>query len=89
MIAFVAAYSGCATARAKGTRRETLRVLFRATATPYVLVGCGVLVAMLSARASTAAFFAMPALALAPIATGVAFVRHDLLGESRASCRGS
>ncbi len=68
-------------ARAKGTRRETLRVVFRATATPYVLVGFAVLIASLSSRASTAGFLAMPALALAPIATGVAFVRHDLWGS--------
>ena len=67
--------------RAKGTRRETLRVIFRATATPYVLVGLAVPLAPLSSRASTAAFLAMPALALAPIATGVAFARHDLWGS--------
>jgi signal transduction histidine kinase len=67
--------------RAEGTRRETLRVVFRATATPYVLVGLAVLIASLSSRASTAGLLAMPALALAPIATGVAFVRHDLWGS--------
>ena len=66
---------------AAGTRRETLRVVFRATATPYALVGLAVLVTSLSSRASTAGFLAMPALALAPIATGVAFVRHDLWGS--------
>jgi signal transduction histidine kinase len=82
MIAFVVVL-GIRRARASGTRRETLRVLFRATATPYLLVGCGVLVAMLSARGATAAFLAIPALALAPMATGVAFVRHDLW-DSRA-----
>ena len=37
--------SACATRARRGTRRETLRVLFRATATPYFLVGFGVLVA--------------------------------------------
>jgi signal transduction histidine kinase len=67
--------------RAEGTRRETLRVVFRATATPYVLVGLAVLIASLSSRASTAGLLAMPALALAPIATGVAFARHDLWGS--------
>ena len=36
---------------------------------------------MLSSRGSTAAFFAIPALALAPVATGVAFVRHDVWGS--------
>ncbi len=68
-------------ARARGSRRETFRVLFLATATPYLVVGGGVLVAQLSSRGSTAAFFAIPAMALAPIATGVAFVRHDLWGS--------
>ena len=80
MIAFVVIL-GVRRARATGTRRETLRVLFRASATPYLLVGCGVLVAALSARGSTAAFLALPALALAPMATGVAFVRHDVWGS--------
>ncbi len=68
-------------AHANGTRRDILRVLFRATATPYVLVGFGVLVAQLSSRGSVAAFFAIPAMGLAPVATGVAFMRHDLWGS--------
>jgi signal transduction histidine kinase len=64
-----------------GTRRQTLGVLFRAMATPFVVVGVGVLVARLSSRDATAAFFAIPALALLPIATGIAFVQHDLWGS--------
>ncbi|HTB75721.1 MAG TPA: HAMP domain-containing sensor histidine kinase [Polyangiaceae bacterium] len=80
MILFVAAI-GLRYWRATGTRRETLRVMFRATATPSLLVGLAVLITSLSSRASTAGFLAMPALALAPIATGVAFVRHDLWGS--------
>jgi signal transduction histidine kinase len=68
-------------AKAHGSRRETFRVLFLATATPYLIVGAGVLVAQLSSRGSTAAFFAIPAMALAPVASGVAFVRHDLWGS--------
>ena len=67
--------------RATGARRDTMRVLFRAMATPFVVVGLGVLVARLSSRDATAAFFAIPAMALAPIATGVAFARHDLWGS--------
>jgi signal transduction histidine kinase len=67
--------------RAEGTRRATLSVLFRATSLPYLLVGCGALVASLGARGSVTAFFAIPAIALAPIATGVAFIRHDLWGS--------
>jgi signal transduction histidine kinase len=64
-----------------GTRRQTIGVLFRAMATPFVVIGAGVLVARLSSRDATAAFFAIPALALVPIATGVAFARHDLWGS--------
>jgi signal transduction histidine kinase len=67
--------------RARGARRETIGVLFRAMATPFVVVGLGVLVARLSSRDATTAFFAIPAMALAPIATGVAFARHDLWGS--------
>jgi signal transduction histidine kinase len=67
--------------RASGARRETIGVLFRAMATPFVVVGLGVLVARLSSRDATTAFFAIPAMALAPIATGVAFARHDLWGS--------
>jgi len=67
--------------RADGTRRATIGVLFRAMSWPYVFIGVGVLVASFSARGSVMAFFAIPATALAPIAIGVAFVRHDLWGS--------
>src|SRR5258708_13596389 len=80
MVAFVVVL-GVRMARAQGTRRETLRVLFRATAAPYALVGAGLLITALSSRGSTAAFLAIPALALAPVATGVVFVRHDVWGS--------
>jgi signal transduction histidine kinase len=68
-------------ALARGARRDTMRVLVRSMVPPYAVVGVGVLATMLSARGSTAAFFGIPALALAPVATGVAFVRHDLWGS--------
>ncbi len=80
LIGFVATM-GLRYARARGTRRDTLGVLFRASATPYVMVGFGVLLSSLSSRGSITAFFAIPAMALAPVATGVAFVRHDLWGS--------
>jgi signal transduction histidine kinase len=80
MIAFVLVM-GARYARARGTRRDLLRVLWRATATPYALVGAGLIVTMLSSRGSTAAFFSIPALALAPMATGLIFVRHDVWGS--------
>jgi two-component system sensor histidine kinase HydH len=68
---------------ASGPRRDLMRVLVRATAIPYALVGCGVLASMLSPRSSAAAFLSLPALALAPIATGVASARNNLW-DSRA-----
>jgi len=80
LIAFVVTL-GVRYLRARGTRKETLRVLFWATATPYLVVGFGTLVALLSSRGSTAAFFAIPALGLAPVATAIAFVRYNLWGS--------
>jgi signal transduction histidine kinase len=82
-VALIASVAGLGLrfALATGTRRDTIGVLFRAMATPYLLVGLGVLVAHLSSRGSTTAFFAIPAMALAPVATAVAFVRHDLWGS--------
>jgi signal transduction histidine kinase len=67
--------------RASGKRRATLGVLLRATSWPYLLVGSGVLISSLSSRGSVSAFFAIPAMALAPIGTSVAFIRHDLWGS--------
>lgn len=66
---------------ARGSRRDLMRVLLRATAVPYGLVGCGLLASMLSPRSSAAAFLSLPALALAPIATGIASARHNLWGS--------
>ncbi|HEY8090969.1 MAG TPA: HAMP domain-containing sensor histidine kinase [Polyangiaceae bacterium] len=90
MIAFVVILAVRYT-RASGTRRATMRVLLQAMAMPYVLVGGGVLFTMLSSQGSVAAFFALPALAMAPVATGVVFIRHDVFGSrtilSRVSTR--
>jgi signal transduction histidine kinase len=72
---------GVRLARATGTRRRTLRILFHAIATPYAIVGGGTLMASVSSRGAVAAFFGMPALALAPIGTAVAFARYDLWGS--------
>jgi signal transduction histidine kinase len=80
MLAFVVII-GIRTLRARGTRRELMRVFFRASATPSALVGAGMLASMLSSRGSTAAFLAIPAFALSPIATGVIFVRHNVWGS--------
>ncbi len=67
--------------RATGSRKDVLRILLRPIALPYALVATGVLASRLSTRGSVAVFFALPALALGPVATGVAFVRHDLWGS--------
>jgi signal transduction histidine kinase len=80
LIAFVAILGG-RFVRASGARRETIGVLLRSMATPFVVVGLGVLVARFSSRDATTAFFAIPAMALAPIATGVAFARYNLWGS--------
>jgi signal transduction histidine kinase len=80
LIAFVVTM-GWRYALARGSRRDTFGVLFRASATPNILVGFGILISSLSSRGSVMAFFAIPAMALAPIATGVAFIRHDLWGS--------
>jgi signal transduction histidine kinase len=82
MIAFVVIV-GVRTLRAQGTRRELMRVFFRASATPSALVGVGMLASMLSSRGTTTAtaYLAIPALALSPIATGVIFVRHNVWGS--------
>ncbi len=66
---------------ASGARRDLMRILIRATAFPYALVAGGVLCSMLSPRSSAAAFLGLPALALAPIATGVASARNNLWGS--------
>ena len=68
---------------AVGSRRDLMRVLLRATAVPYGLVACGVLASTLSPKSSAAAFLALPALALAPIATGVASAKNNLWDSRR------
>jgi signal transduction histidine kinase len=67
--------------RAIGTRRDILRALLFAMVPAYGAVGLGILVASMSSMGSTAAFLALPASALAPFATTVAFIRHDLWGS--------
>ncbi|MGH7438374.1 MAG: ATP-binding protein [Polyangiaceae bacterium] len=71
----------CRFVLATGPRRDLLRVLLRAMAVPYGLVACGVLVSTLSPKSSAAAFLALPALALAPIATGVSSAKNNLWGS--------
>jgi signal transduction histidine kinase len=80
VLGFVAVFVG-RFARAKGERRETLRVLLQATAFPYALIGVGALAAMLSPRSAASAFLSLPALALAPLATAVASAKNNLWGS--------
>ncbi len=68
---------------ATGPRRDILRVLMRATAVPYALIGLGVLASMLSPRSTAAAFFALPALALAPAGHGRCFRQKQPVGQPR------
>jgi signal transduction histidine kinase len=65
----------------RGKTRDLLWFLFRAIAAPYAVVAAGVTASTLSSRSSTALFFALPMLALAPVATAVAFARNDLWGS--------
>ncbi|AUX21976.1 sensor histidine kinase [Sorangium cellulosum] len=68
-------------ALAEGDRRRKLRALLLAMAPPYLVIGSGFMLAMLGVSASTLAWFAIPALALTPVSTVVAFIRHDLWGS--------
>ncbi|WP_437536147.1 HAMP domain-containing sensor histidine kinase [Sorangium sp. So ce726] len=66
---------------AEGDRRRTLRALLLAMAPPHVVIALGFMLAMLGAPASTLAWFAIPALALTPVSSVVAFIRYDLWGS--------
>ncbi len=68
-------------ARARGTRREILSALLYAVVPPHALIALGIGLAALSSRGSTAAFFAIPASGLTPIAAAVAFIRYDIWGS--------
>jgi signal transduction histidine kinase len=64
--------------RARGHRRTTLKSLLGAMFVAHVPAGAVAALAALSARGSIIAFLILPALALSPISTAVAFARHDL-----------
>ncbi|MGK3994803.1 ATP-binding protein [Sorangium sp. So ce1024] len=66
---------------AEGDRRRTLRVLLLAMAPPHVVMALGFMLAMLGVSASRLAWFAIPALALTPVSSVVAFIRYDLWGS--------
>ncbi len=66
---------------AQGRRRSILRIVVQSTAVPYAVIAAGVMAASGSPRSASLTFFAVPALALAPLATVVAFARNDLWGS--------
>ncbi|WP_437839492.1 ATP-binding protein [Sorangium sp. So ce1153] len=68
-------------AMAEGDRRRTLRALLLAMAPPHVVMALGFMLAMLGVSASRLAWFAIPTLALTPVASVVAFIRYDLWGS--------
>jgi len=67
-------------ARAEGVRRRTLRALILAMVPPHLVIGLGFFLAMFGASWSTI-WYAIPALALTPLSSVVAFVRYDLWGS--------
>lgn len=69
--------------RSRGNDRLIMRALFLAMVPGSVVVGVGALLVMLSISHAAAAFCVVPAFALIPLSSTLAFVRHDLW-ESRA-----
>ncbi len=67
----------------RGKDRLVMRALFLAMVPGSLVVGIGALLVMLSVSHGAAAFCVVPAFALIPLSSTLAFVRHDLW-ESRA-----
>jgi signal transduction histidine kinase len=68
-------------ARARGDRRATLKALLFAMVPAHVIIGVAFVLASLSLWGVTSALLAVPALALTPLASVVALIRHDLWGS--------
>ena len=68
-------------ARATGDRRIILRALLVSMVPAHVVIGMAFVLASLSLWGATNALLAVPALALTPLASVVAFIRHDLWGS--------
>jgi signal transduction histidine kinase len=66
---------------ATGRRRSILRIVVQSIAAPYAVVGAGIVAASGNARSASVMLLASPAIALAPLATVVAFARNDLFGS--------
>ncbi len=68
-------------ARAEGARRATMRALIVAMVPPHAVLGAAFVLGWLSVGGATVALCALPALALTPLSSVVAFIRHDLWGS--------
>jgi signal transduction histidine kinase len=68
-------------ARAKGDRRATMRALLVAMVPAHVVLGGGAVLSSLKLWGATSALLAVPALALTPLSSVVALIRHDLWGS--------
>jgi signal transduction histidine kinase len=67
--------------RAHGDRRATLRALLVAMVPAHVVIGGAFVLASLSLWGVTSALLAVPAMALTPLSSVVALIRHDLWGS--------
>jgi signal transduction histidine kinase len=67
--------------RATGDRRATMRALIVAMVPPHIVLGVAFVLGTLSRDGATVAFLAVPALALTPLSTFFALIRHDLWGS--------
>ncbi len=68
-------------ARARGDRRATLRALLVAMVPTHVVIGSAFVLGSLSQWGVPIALLAVPALALTPLSSVVALIRHDLWGS--------
>ncbi|MFO0588554.1 MAG: HAMP domain-containing sensor histidine kinase [Polyangiaceae bacterium] len=69
--------------RAEGARRDTLRVLVGAMVPAHAPVGVAFLFSAVGIPGSTTLFCATPLFLLPPLATALAFIRHNLWGSRR------
>jgi signal transduction histidine kinase len=68
-------------ARARGDRRATMRSLLLSMVPVHVIIGAAFALAALHLGGANIAFCSVPALALTPLSTVAAFIRHDLWGS--------
>jgi signal transduction histidine kinase len=69
--------------RAEGARRDALRVLVGAMVPAHAPIGLAFLLALAGIPGSTTLFCAVPLFLLPPLATFLAFIRHNLWGTRR------